>query len=217
MTSTTPGLRERKKARTRWAIQDHAMRLFGEQGYEATTVDQIAAAAEISPSTFFRYFATKEDMVVQDEYDDLFVEGFRLAGGSDDPMGTFRSALRAALAGLDQATWDQNLARARLVLSSPLLRARSAENFVTTLGKATAAFAQGAGTAPDDARALAFTGACMGVVATAAMTWSAENADFRMTDLATLAERVEAALARLAGADWSVRPVPGSAAGEPGA
>jgi transcriptional regulator GlxA family with amidase domain len=54
-----PGLRERKKTKTRAAIREHALRLFREQGYEATTVEQIAEAAEVSHSTFFRYFPTK--------------------------------------------------------------------------------------------------------------------------------------------------------------
>ena len=59
------GLRERKKAKTRAAIQAHALRLFAQQGYAETTVDQIAEAVGVSQSTFFRYFPTNEDVVLQ--------------------------------------------------------------------------------------------------------------------------------------------------------
>jgi AcrR family transcriptional regulator len=57
------GLRSRKKARTRLAIEDVALTLFAEQGYEATTIEQIAERAEISTTTFFRYFPSKADLV----------------------------------------------------------------------------------------------------------------------------------------------------------
>ena len=65
MAATQPklGLRERKKLRTRETIVAVATRLFVEHGYEATTTAQIAEAAEVSPSTFFKYFPTKADVV----------------------------------------------------------------------------------------------------------------------------------------------------------
>ena len=81
-----PSLRERKKARTRAAIREHALRLIRAQGYDATTVEQIAEAAEVSPSTFFRYFPTKEDVVLQDDMELLWMDVF--LGQPSDMAGT---------------------------------------------------------------------------------------------------------------------------------
>src|ERR1700748_3060170 len=92
------GLRERKKAKTRAAIRDHALRLFRENGYQRTTVEQIAAAAEVSPSTFFRYFPTKEDVVLQDDMDTRMVEALERQPASLSPLSAVRAAARDALA-----------------------------------------------------------------------------------------------------------------------
>ncbi len=91
-----PGLRERKRLETLHRIQEEALRLFDEQGYDATTIEQIAEAAGVSPSTFYRYFPVKEDVVVQDEYDPLIVEVFESQQEGTAPL----EALRAVLAAL---------------------------------------------------------------------------------------------------------------------
>jgi len=91
------GLRERKKARTRAAIRTEAMRLFRERGYAATTIEQIAAAADISPATFFRYYPTKEDVVLQDDFDVLMPEAVETQPPSLGPIAAVRATFTQAL------------------------------------------------------------------------------------------------------------------------
>jgi AcrR family transcriptional regulator len=196
MTSPTPGLRERKKARTRWTIQEHALRLFADQGYEKTRVDQIAAAAEISPSTFFRYFPTKEDVVVQDEYDDLFVESFRAAGGSKDPLAVLRQTALATLLGVDDQELAKNLQRSQLVITVPALRARSMDNTLARFDDAVRAFAESAGRPVDDPGVQAFVGACIGAFLPLILRWASGRYE---GDLETLFDRSMAGLREIAG------------------
>jgi AcrR family transcriptional regulator len=86
------GLRERKKIQTRDTIQRVAFKLFDEKGYANTTVEESAEAAEVSPSTFFRYFPSKELVVMADDLDQVTVEA--LAGQPADlsTMQAFRRA-----------------------------------------------------------------------------------------------------------------------------
>ncbi|MFE7561568.1 TetR family transcriptional regulator [Kitasatospora sp. NPDC057500] len=117
-------LRERKKLKTRRTIRREAYRLITEQGYENTTVDRIAAAAEVSPSTFFRYFATKEDLVLTDEYDPALIEAL-LARPSDEPfLRSCRTALVELVRNLPQEDREELLVRMRLVGDVPALRSR---------------------------------------------------------------------------------------------
>jgi AcrR family transcriptional regulator len=90
------GLRERKKQQTRQAIHDAAMRLFAERGFEATTIADIAAAADISPRTFFAYFASKEEAVFA-KFEPAF-EDFDRTLSERPPGTTALDALRTWIA-----------------------------------------------------------------------------------------------------------------------
>jgi AcrR family transcriptional regulator len=117
-------LRERKRTRTRLMIQTEALRLFSEKGYAGTTVEEIADAAAISPRTFFRYFPSKEDVVMWDEYDPLALELLE-ARPDDEPLAeSFRAVIRESLGGLLRNDRERLLSRIRLTDTVPELRAR---------------------------------------------------------------------------------------------
>jgi AcrR family transcriptional regulator len=157
------GLRERKKARTRAAIREHALRLFRSQGYAATTVEQIAAAAEVSPSTFFRYFPTKEDVVLRDDFDERMFEAFEHMPASMSHVAALRTAIREAIATLTPAEWAEFRQATALGMSIPEVRARMLDELTRTIDRGAEALARRTGRSPQDLAVRVYAGAVFGV------------------------------------------------------
>ena len=88
------GLRERWRVDAMRTIQDRALDLFDENGFHAVTIEQVATAAEVSPSTVYRLFGTKEGLLVADEFDAMSEDALKDLLDLDDPVG---SLLRAVL------------------------------------------------------------------------------------------------------------------------
>ena len=157
------GLRERKKARTRVAIRQHALRLFREQGYAATTVEQIAEAAEVSPSTFFRYFPTKEDVVLRDDFDPMAIERFEAQPPDLSPIAALRAAMRETFADAPAGQIEQWQELNKLTTSIPELRARALDEFMRSVKMVTDLMAKRLGRDPDDLAVRTLAGAIIGV------------------------------------------------------
>jgi AcrR family transcriptional regulator len=189
-----PGLRERKKARTRAAIREQALRLIREQGYAATTVDQIAEAADVSPSTFFRYFPTKEDVVLQDEMDVRALGAFEAQPPDLSPVAAFRAAAREAFASFDEADLAKLRETAELTLTVPELRARAMDEFTRTIEVIAESAAKRSGREPDDFAVRILAGAIVGVIMAATMPWAEVAA---MQPGVDLIGRIDAGLAQL--------------------
>src|SRR5215469_6392113 len=130
---TQSSLRERKKARTRAAIREHALRLFRENGYQKTTVEDIAAAAEVSPSTFFRYFPTKEDVVLQDDMESGLLEAIEQQPRDLGMVAAIRASMQAVSAGLTEEQWARLRQTAELGVTVPEIRAKAMDDFARTV------------------------------------------------------------------------------------
>jgi AcrR family transcriptional regulator len=157
-------LRERKKARTRASLREHALRLFREQGYQATTVEQIAAAAEVSPSTFFRYFPTKEDLVLQDDIDDRVLRALARQPAGLAPLAAIRAAMREAWNSFTPDEWEQIAQGAWLSMEVPEIRARSMNEFARTINVISAALALRTGRCADEMPVRVMAGAVVGAM-----------------------------------------------------
>jgi AcrR family transcriptional regulator len=136
------GLRERKKLRTRRAIAGSALRLFAERGFEETTISDIAAAADVSPRTFFSYFRSKDDVVFAEMDERLTDIRARLSErpGGETPLATFRRVAEALLRALAAEDGEHGAIQVALIRERPSLQAQALkrladaeEDFVTVL------------------------------------------------------------------------------------
>jgi AcrR family transcriptional regulator len=184
------GLRERKKAKTRTAIQTAALHLIERQGYHATTVDQIAELADVSQSTFFRYFPTKEDVVLHDRYDPLLLADFRAQPAELDPLAALRRTLRSVFRSLPADELAREQQRATLIIAVPELRARAFDQLASTLKPFADAVAERTGRSAGDPAVRALTGAVVGV-SMSAMLGASEDPSADFVDL------LDSALAQL--------------------
>ncbi|TQK52211.1 TetR family transcriptional regulator [Streptomyces sp. SLBN-118] len=180
------GLRERKKLRTRIAIRRATYRLIAEQGYEATTIEQIAEAAEVSPSTVFRYFPTKEDIVLTDEYDPIMVAELRARPADEDPLDSIRAVITQGLGTFVEEERAEVIQRTRLMVEVPAIRARMTETMAATSELLVHAVADRTGRSRDDLEVRVFTAAVLGAVREVMLYWAARD---HKDDLIALLDR----------------------------
>lgn len=115
------GLRERKRLSAMTRIQEVAVDLFEERGFAHVTVEEIAEAAEVSPSSIYRYFGTKEGIVVRDEHDEVLIASLPALLADRDPYAAVLDALGLIAEEHFVEDLDLTLRRTELWLTEPAL------------------------------------------------------------------------------------------------
>ncbi|MFF2552486.1 TetR family transcriptional regulator [Nocardia sp. NPDC058058] len=159
-----PTLRERKKERTRRTIRSEAFRLFREQGYTETTIEQIAEAADVSPSTFFRYFPSKEQLVLADDLDPVMIQAIDRQPMDKPILAAIRDATIEAFAEIDPETFEFEKQRVSLVYSVPELRGAVTREFERNITLMSGIVARRLGRDDTDFEVRALVGALTGAM-----------------------------------------------------
>jgi AcrR family transcriptional regulator len=166
--SEEPGLRERKKQRTRELLANTARRLFAERGFESVTVAQIARAAEVSEATVFNYFPAKEDLVYwrMENFEEELLQVVRDRDSGESVLAAFERFLLAqrGLLGRHEPEAREHLtALTRMIAESPALRARERRVLADLTASLAALIATEAKASADDIRPWVAASAMMGV------------------------------------------------------
>jgi AcrR family transcriptional regulator len=171
-------LRERRRLRTRRTIQAHALRLFAAKGFQATTIEEIAAAADMAPRTFFRYFPTKEEVVFWSEYPPMLAE-FVARRPDDEPA---LEALHHGIVDGLAAIWDDEerermLERLRLAFRTPTLHPRMRQQQAHWAAELAKILADRLNERPDALEVRIIAAAVAAAVWVAAEEWQAQDGD----------------------------------------
>lgn len=178
------GLRERKKATAMRHIQTTALRLFSEQGFGRVTIEQVAEQAQVSPSTVYRYFGTKEGLVLHDEFDDRVFSGLatRLAQGIPLVTAGLESLAAVADEHFDRDR-EQTRQRTELWLTEPSVQASVAVLLHQLAESLADPLVEGGGYSPLQARVV-ISALLQAFIATLAR-WHAEGCPGRLIDHVT--------------------------------
>jgi AcrR family transcriptional regulator len=176
-----PDWRQRKKAATSDRIRACALRLFREQGYDATTVEQIAAAAGVSHMTFFRYFPAKEDVALSDSYDPLIASAIAQTPADWPLTQRIRAVLVRGLRQVYDTDRDEILAQNKLIVSTPALRERMWAGQLATQHAILQALGQHGPHASFHAKVT--VAACLAAASTAVLTWVENDGTPELPDL----------------------------------
>ncbi len=166
-------------------LQSLALDLFSERGFDAVTVEEIAAAGGVSPSTVYRYFKTKEQLVTWDEADRDVTAELTKRLGKQPPVAAFRDSLIAAFS--EAETLDALRRRVRFVYANPQVHAAAIEQDLTNRVELAAGFAAVAGRKSPSLEDDTLAGACMAALDAAVGHWVAADNDESLEDLITQA------------------------------
>jgi AcrR family transcriptional regulator len=179
-------LRERKKDRTRRTLQAEAVRLFAAKGFQATTIEEIAAAAEVAPRTFFRYFPTKEAVVFWAEHQPLLA-GFVAARPDHEPaFQALRRGLIDGLARFYDRDRERLLERSKLACRTPALQPRWRQQQTDLAAGMAQLLAHRLGVRADDLEVRALAAAIAAALFVAIEEWQAHDGQ---QDLGALIDR----------------------------
>ncbi|WP_426402805.1 TetR/AcrR family transcriptional regulator [Streptomyces sp. R-07] len=172
-----PGLRERQRATIRAEVTDVALRLFAKQGFDRTTVDQIAAEAGLSRASLFRHFGTKEDIVLADldEIGRQVTDALAARPDEERPWDALRRVFDVMTRMLE-AEPERMLSYLRMLQETPSLRARHFEKQMHWQEIMAPEIARRLGTSPgqpDDPRPAALVAAALACADAASAAWVA--------------------------------------------